>query len=104
MVGTPFDRGRASDALSRVVPDPHDVPGEVNPMLRGKCLDVSVRRETVRVELNCGDAYAARVLFDDLVDRIRRGRRVSIQLRALTKENGRTMIRPLPLFKVGRQR
>jgi hypothetical protein len=55
--------------------------------------------------MNCGDAYAARVLFDDLVDRIRRGRRVSIQLRALTKENGRTMIRPLPpLFKVGRQR
>jgi hypothetical protein len=74
-------------------------------MLRGKCLDVSVRRETVRLEMNCGDAYAARVLFDDLVDRIRRGRRVSIQLRALTKENGRTMIRPLPpLFKVGRQR
>ncbi len=74
-------------------------------MLRGKCLDVSVRQSTVRVEFDCGDAYAARVLFDDLTDRIRRGRRVSINVRALTKENGRTMIRPLPpLFKVGRQR
>jgi hypothetical protein len=73
-------------------------------MLRGKCLDVSVRRSKVRVEFDCGDDYAARILFDDLTDRIRRGRRVAIHVRALTKENGRTMIRPLPLLKVGRQR
>ena len=69
-------------------------------MLRGRQLDLSVQADTVCLRVRCGDTYAARVLYEDLVERISRGGRVSIQLKARrqdvpAKENGRTNMRPL---------
>ena len=36
-------------------------------------VSVSVLLNTVRIELICGDGYAAQVLYDEIVERLQRG-------------------------------
>lgn len=41
---------------------------------------VSVMLDVVRVDFICGDEYAAQVLHDDLIDRLRCGQGITISL------------------------
>lgn len=41
-------------------------------------LEVSVLFDEVTIKIGCGDGYAAQVLYDDIVDRLRRGDIVKI--------------------------
>lgn len=40
---------------------------------------ISVMLNTVKIEFTCSDAYEAQVLFDDMVERFRRGETISIE-------------------------
>ena len=45
----------------------------------GKQMAVSVRRDTVVIEIICaGDKYEAQVLYDDIIERMRSGEGVTI--------------------------
>jgi hypothetical protein len=46
----------------------------------GKKVAVSVRFDTVTLEVICGDEYEAQVLYDDLVERLRSGEGISLSL------------------------
>ena len=52
---------------------------------RGRLVDidnqtaVSVILDVVRIEIHCGDCYAAQVLFDDIVDHLQAGEGVTIK-------------------------
>lgn len=46
--------------------------------LVSKQVAVSVLFDTVKIELICGDDYAAQVLYDDLVDRLRRSEGITL--------------------------
>lgn len=54
----------------------------------GKKLAISVLFDTVSVEIICGDAYEAQVLFDDLCERMQAGE--GIQLSCAPKEEQTT--------------
>lgn len=41
---------------------------------------VSVQMDTVHIELICGDLYAAQVLYDDLIDRLRAGEGITLSV------------------------
>jgi hypothetical protein len=41
---------------------------------------VSVRLDSVTIEVDCGDAYEAQVLYDDLVERLQSGDSVTLSL------------------------
>lgn len=41
---------------------------------------LSIRADIVTIEMQCGDRYAARVLHDDLLDRLRSGEGVVLSL------------------------
>lgn len=41
---------------------------------------VSILWDTVKLELICGDDYAATVLFDDLIDRLKAGEGITLSL------------------------
>jgi hypothetical protein len=43
-------------------------------------LGVSVLFDVVRVEFLCGDSYAAQVLYDDLLDRLRDGEGLTLSV------------------------
>lgn len=49
-------------------------------------LAVSILMDTVTIEIICGDAYAAEVLYDDLVDRLRSGEGITLSLDQGAKE------------------
>jgi hypothetical protein len=46
----------------------------------GKKVAVSVRFDTVCVEIICGDDYLAQVLYDDLTERLQKGEGITIGL------------------------
>jgi hypothetical protein len=46
----------------------------------GKKVAVSVRFDTVVVEVICGDCYLAQVLFDDITERLQKGEGISLGL------------------------
>lgn len=46
----------------------------------GKKVAVSVLFDTVTIEIICGDDYMAQVLYDDLIDKLRRGEGITISL------------------------
>ena len=48
--------------------------------LSGKKLAVSVKFDVVQLEIICGDDYEAQVLFDDLIDRLRDGEGISLNI------------------------
>jgi hypothetical protein len=41
---------------------------------------ISVQFDMVTIELICGDAYAAQVLYDDLIDRLRCGEGITLSM------------------------
>lgn len=55
-------------------------------LTKGK-LEVDVLFDTVSIKISCGDDYAAQVVFDDIVDRLRRGEGLTLRL---------TQTEPLP--------
>lgn len=46
----------------------------------GKKVAVSVLFDTVTIEIICGDDYMAQVLYDDLLDRLRRGEGITVSM------------------------
>lgn len=46
----------------------------------GRKVAVSVRFDTVSIEVICGGDYEAQVLYDDLIDRLRNGEGFTISL------------------------
>ena len=46
--------------------------------LVGQKIAVSVVFDTVKIEIICGDDYAAQVLYDDLVDRLQNGQGIKL--------------------------
>jgi len=46
-----------------------------------KQIAVSVREGTVTLEINCGDKYEARIFYEDLIERFKRGEGVSVSFR-----------------------
>lgn len=42
---------------------------------------VSVKFDTVYVELICGDNYAAQVLYEEIIERLQRGEGLTLQAR-----------------------
>lgn len=41
--------------------------------LAGKRINISVLFDTVRIDIACGDDYAAQVAYDDIVDTVQAG-------------------------------
>jgi hypothetical protein len=41
-------------------------------------VEIGVLADTVTIEIKCGDAYLARVLYDDIVEQMEAGERVSL--------------------------
>jgi hypothetical protein len=52
----------------------------------GRKVAVSVRFDTVMLEVICGDEYEAQVLYDDLVDRLKSGEGISLSLAQQPKD------------------
>jgi hypothetical protein len=52
------------------------MPDELITTVKKTC--VSVLLDTVNIEIVCGDGYEAQVLFEDLVERLQRGKTISI--------------------------
>jgi hypothetical protein len=46
----------------------------------GKKVAVSVLFDSVNIEIICGDDYLAQVLYDDLIDRLRSGKGITLAL------------------------
>jgi len=46
-----------------------------------KQIAVSIYEGTVTLEINCGDRYEARIFYEDLIERIKRGEGVAINFR-----------------------
>lgn len=44
---------------------------------------VEVIFDMVRIELHCGDDYAAQVLHDDICDRLRSGEKISLAMNVI---------------------
>jgi hypothetical protein len=57
---------------------PHEVPSRLN--AGDFRVSISVVFDAVKIQIECGDAYQARVMHDDLVDRLSAGENVSIHL------------------------
>jgi hypothetical protein len=59
----------------------------------GKKVAVSVLFDTVSINVICGDDYLAQVLYDDLIERLRKGDGITLSLsqrrKAEEKANGR---------------
>lgn len=51
-----------------------------------KKVAVSVFADVVKVEMICGDLYAAQVLYEDLIDRLRSGEGLTIALKQPDRE------------------
>lgn len=47
-----------------------------------KKIGVSVKFDTVSIELVCGDPYLANVLYDDLLERLRSGQGITLSVDA----------------------
>ena len=52
----------------------------------GKKVAVSVLFDSVNIEIICGDDYLAQVLYDDLIDRLRSGKGITLALGQATPE------------------
>ena len=48
--------------------------------LGGKKVAISILFSTVMIEVMCGDDYEATILFEDLIDRLRRGEGITLSL------------------------
>lgn len=48
-------------------------------LLHAPNISVSVLFDTVKIEISCGDDYAAQVLFDDMVERLEAGQEINIK-------------------------
>ena len=62
--------------------------------LGGKKLAISVLFDTVKLEIICGDAYEAQVLYDDLLDRLRAGEDISVGLSQPEEVSGESERKP----------
>lgn len=47
-----------------------------------KKIGVSVKFDTVSIELVCGDAYLANVLYDDILERLKSGQGITLSVDA----------------------
>jgi hypothetical protein len=50
------------------------------PVKVGRQLAVSVRFDTVSIDVMCGDDYEAQVLFDDLTERLQKGEGITLSV------------------------
>jgi hypothetical protein len=53
----------------------------------GKKIAVSVLFDVVTVEIICGDAYEAQVLFDDLIQRLQSGEGITLSVKQPVAES-----------------
>lgn len=58
------------------------LPASMKPLasLPNRRVAISVEGESVTVEIMCGDAYLAQVIFDDITERLRAGTGIVLEL------------------------